>query len=185
VSKIKQLLTHYTSYIEVPWRDDSSAEERVVFCVYNEDDESRLRFSLGEFEIATKDAGHDWSCFDLTDTFAQWLAPQPYAKSYFNKPNLIQTLLPKYLQYLDEQFKHFIERNACNENTVIALKGVGSLFGLLKVKDLVDQLAPKSKGRLLVFFPGSYSSKDNNYRLFDAYDGWNYLAAPITAETTF
>ena len=35
-------------------------------------------------------------------------------------------------------------------------------------------------GRLVVFFPGSY--EDNNYRLLDAYDGWGYLAVPITAD---
>ena len=35
------------------------------------------------------------------------------------------------------------------------------------------------KGRLLVFFPGVY--EQNNYRLLDARDGWNYLAFPITA----
>ena len=37
-----------------------------------------------------------------------------------------------------------------------------------------------SLGRLLVFFPGSY--ENNNYRLLDGYDGWNYLAVPITAD---
>ena len=66
---------------------------------------------------------------------------------------------------------------------VVALKGVGSLFGFLKVKEVVDKLAPVAKGRLLVFFPGSY--EDNNYRLLDGYDGWNYLAVPITADKEF
>jgi len=67
--------------------------------------------------------------------------------------------------------------------TVVALKGVGSLFGFLKVKDLVDHLAPMVKGRLLIFFPGSF--ENNNYRLLDGYDGWNYLAVPITADKVF
>jgi len=31
---------------------------------------------------------------------------------------------------------------------------------------------------LLVFFPGT--KNDNNYRLLDARDGWNYLAQGIT-----
>jgi len=63
---------------------------------------------------------------------------------------------------------------------VVALKGVGSLFGLLKVKAVVDKLAPLVKGRIVVFFPGTY--ENNNYRLLDGYDGWNYLAVPITAD---
>jgi hypothetical protein len=33
------------------------------------------------------------------------------------------------------------------------------------------------KGRLVVFFPGSYDQ--NVYRLMDGKDGWNYLATPI------
>jgi len=58
---------------------------------------------------------------------------------------------------------------------------VGSLLGLLKVKEVVDQLAPLVPGRLLVFFPGSY--ENNNYRLLDGYDGWDYLAVPLTLDT--
>jgi hypothetical protein len=34
------------------------------------------------------------------------------------------------------------------------------------------------RGRLLVFFPGRHDG--SNYRLLDARDGWNYLAAGIT-----
>jgi hypothetical protein len=63
---------------------------------------------------------------------------------------------------------------------VVALQGVGSLFSLLKVREVVDKFAPMVSGRLLVFFPGIY--ENNNYRLLDGYDGWNYLAVPITAD---
>ena len=66
---------------------------------------------------------------------------------------------------------------------VVAVKGVGSLFGFVKVKEVVDKLAPLVSGRLLVFFPGSF--ENNNYRLLDGYDGWNYLAVPITADKEF
>ena len=59
---------------------------------------------------------------------------------------------------------------------------MGSLFGFLKVKEVVDKIAPMVKGRLLVFFPGSY--ENNNYRLLDAYDGWNYMAVTLTSETS-
>jgi hypothetical protein len=138
---------------------------------------------LPEFEIATRAAGHDWAIFDLTDTFANWLASQRYAKSYFEKPNLLLTLLPKYLTYIETEFAAFLQTKGANESFVVALKGVGSLFGFLKVKEVVDKLAPLAKGRLLVFFPGSY--EDNNYRLLDGYDGWNYLAVPITADKEF
>jgi hypothetical protein len=183
VSKIKRLMQSYSKYIAVPWRDDTAAAQRVIFCVYNESEERLLRAKIDEFEIITRQAGHDWALFDLTDTFATWLASQRYAKSYFQKPHLLTTLLPKYLAFITEEFEHFLREKKVNQNTLVAIKGVGSLFGFLKVKEVVDKLAPMIKGRLLVFFPGSY--ENNNYRLLDGYDGWNYLATPITADKEF
>ncbi|MBM3273376.1 DUF1788 domain-containing protein, partial [Candidatus Kaiserbacteria bacterium] len=146
-------------------------------------EELRLRARVDEFEIATRAAGHDWVVFDLTDSFPNWLASQRYAKSYFQKPKLLSTLLPKYLSTIEAEFEAFLQAKNVGEDFVVALQGVGALFGFLKVKEVVDKLAPKVRGRLLVFFPGSY--EDNNYRLLDGYDGWNYLAVPITADKEF
>jgi len=183
VSKVKRLIQSYSKYIAVPWRDDAAAAQRVIFCVYNETEERWLRAKVDEFEIATRQAGHDWAIFDLTDTFAIWLASQRYAKSYFQKPHLLPTLLPKYLAFITDEFETFLQKNEIGQDAVVALKGVGSLFGFLKVKEVVEKLAPMVKGRLLVFFPGSY--ENNNYRLLDGYDGWNYLAVPITGDKEF
>lgn len=179
-NKLKRLADNYSSHIQVPWRDDAAALQRVIFCVYDEADELRLRARIDEFELATKEAGHEWHLFDLTETFADWLSTQRYAESYFNKPELISTVLPKYQKHIVTSFEKFLSDNQADDNAVVALQGVGSLFGLTKVKGIVDQLAPKVKGRLVVFFPGSY--ENNNYRLLDAYDGWGYLAVPITAD---
>jgi hypothetical protein len=180
VSKVKRLIQSYGEYISVPWRDDAAAAQRVIFCVYNETEERLLRAKIDEFYIITRQAGHGWAVFDLTDTFANWLAPQRYAKSYFQSPHRLSTLLPKYLEFITDEFETFLHKNEIAPNSVVAIKGVGSLFGFLKVKEVVDKLAPMVKGRLLIFFPGSYEK--NNYRLLDGYDGWNYLAIPITAE---
>jgi len=183
VSRIKSLIQSYGRFISVPWRDDIAAAQRVVFCVYNESDERHLRSQFDEFEIVTRQAGHDWAAFDLTDSFAAWLASQRYAKSYFQKPQLLSTLLPKYLLYITNEFSSFLQQAGANAEFVVAIKGVGSLFGFLKVKDMVDALAPLVSGRLLIFFPGSF--ENNNYRLLDGYDGWNYLAVPITADKEY
>lgn len=180
MSKVKRLLNSYARFIEVPWRDDAAAAQRVIFCVYPEGDELRLRARIDEFELATTTAGHRWVYFDLTDTFAVWLSAHKYAESYFKQPHLLASILPKYQSFITEHFDAFLADCEVDENTVVALQGVGSLFGLLKVKGVVDALAPLVPGRLLVFFPGSY--EDNNYRLLDGYDGWNYLAVPITAD---
>ena len=183
MSRIKRLIQSYGNYISVPWRDDAAAAQRVIFCIYNENDERRLRAKIEEFEIATKEAGHEWAIFDLTDTFANWLASERYAKSYFRKPHLLSTLLPKYLVFITDEFETFLQEKDAGANSVVAIKGVGSLFGFLKVKEVVDKLAPMVTGRLLIFFPGSH--ENNNYRLLDGYDGWNYLAVAITADKEY
>lgn len=183
MSKIRRLVRSYSKYISVPWRDDAAPPQRIIFCVYNENEELRLRAKVDEFEIATTQANHPWKLFDLTDTFAVWLMSQRYARSYFQKPHLLPTLLPKYLEFIVGEFEKFLKEADAGESHVIALTGVGTLFGLLKVKEVVDKLAPLVKGRLLVFFPGSY--ENNNYRLLDGYDGWNYLAVPITADKEY
>ena len=63
---------------------------------------------------------------------------------------------------------------------VVALLGAGTLFGLgdaVKVSALINAVNDAIAGRLLVFFPGDV--ENNNFRLLDARDGWNYMAVVI------
>ena len=62
---------------------------------------------------------------------------------------------------------------------MVAILGIASLFGFMKVSELIKSVKDKVKGRLVIFFPGEYDG-NNCYRLLDARDGWNYLALPIT-----
>ena len=170
MSRVNRLLEAYSQHISIPWRDDAAPSQRVIFCVYRETDELRLRAKVEEFELSTQQVGHDWALFNLTNSFADWLGGQRYAKSYYEKPEKLKALLPRYLDYLQKEFQTFLQANNVQKDTVVALLGVGSLFGFHKVKGVVDRLAPLVPGRLVVFFPGSY--EENNYRLLDGYDGW-------------
>ena len=87
------------------------------------------------------------------------------------------------LRAISRQLEIFLQKTNSSPNSVVAINGVGSIFGFLKVKEVVDKLAPLVTGRLLVFFPGSY--ENNNYRLLDGYDGWNYLAVPLSADKDY
>lgn len=177
--RVRRLASAYARYIEIPWQQHTAAAQRVIFCIYHEEDELRLRAHVGEFEVLTRQAGHDWLLYDLTDAFSIWLATQRrYAIKYFDDPALLVTLMPKYRTYIRDDFARAVE--GTNANTVVAVKGAGALYGFLKVREVVDDIAPLVTGRLLIFFPGAY--ENNNYRLLDAYDGWNYLAVPITAD---
>lgn len=66
------------------------------------------------------------------------------------------------------------------DRTVVAVSGVGSLFGFLKISEVLPLVECRIPGRLLLFFPGVY--ENHNYRLLDARDGWNYHAVPITCQ---
>jgi hypothetical protein len=87
------------------------------------------------------------------------------------------------LDQLGEHLRGLVEAELTalevDENTVVALLGVGALFGVYRVSQLIEGVNPLIRGRLLVFFPGE--KQGNNYRLLDARDGWNYLAVPIVA----
>lgn len=180
MSKVKRLIDSYGQFISLPWRDDTAAAQRVIFCVYPETEEQRLRANLDEFELVTRQNGHEWVTFDLTNTFALWVAEQKYATSYFKSPSKLTTAIHRYLDWLEQRFMWELNEHSVDDNHVVAVHGVGSLFGLLKVKEVVDRLAPHITGRLVVLFPGSF--ENNNYRLLDGYDGWNYLATPITPD---
>lgn len=179
MSKQKRIVENYENHIGIPWRD-AAAAQRVIFCVYNPMDELKLRIKIPEFELATSKQNHKWLHFDLTETFGEWLGGHKYAKNYFMKPQLLSSILHGYGKYLEENCKAFLEENNADDNTVVAFTGVGALFGFIKVRDLVDRIAPMVAGRVLVFFPGSY--ENNNFRLLDGYDGWNYHAFVITAD---
>lgn len=176
-SRLNRLLQNYANHISVPWQKGLAGVQKVIFVVYDKTDELRFRAHLTEFEIATTNAQHGWYEIDITNAFPQWMATLDYKESYFESPEDIETALDDFMQELVEKIRVQIELT--DINTVIAIVGVGALFGYVKASDLVNKIATHVPGRLLIFFPGEF--ENNNYRLLDARDGWNYQAVPITA----
>lgn len=149
--------------------------------VYAPADELRLRIYVDEFELRTREAGHGWKLIDLTDAFRRWMAAHRYRDKYFRRPALLAgypaARLTEFIAHLVEETRSQIAQ--ASDNDVVAIVGVGALFGVSSVSTLVEKVSPTIKGRLVVFFPGEVD--DNVYRLLDARDGWGYLAHPITA----
>lgn len=185
MNKINKLLHAYREHLAVPWQDGLAAIQRVIFAVYDKTDELRLRAAIGEFELATQQAAHDWLLMDVTNAFPEWMAAQEYRDAYFDCPEDLAGYqageLTEFIQALILELKQRIEAEASG-NTVVALAGVGSLFGLARVSTLVEGIKENAAGRLLVFFPGEYHPENHAYRLLDARDGWNYLAVPLLAK---
>lgn len=178
-NRVHRLVASYTRQINIPWAKGLSNEQRVLFAVYNKEDELRLRARVEEFRLATQNGGHNWLELDITRMFPQWMASQKYREDYFEDPESLQ---PKYRKFVSQSVEQLSAQIAdkADDNTVVALVGCATLFGFASVSDFVKQLSAHVPGRLLVFFPGEYI--DNTYRLLDARDGWGYQAIAIMAD---
>lgn len=179
-SRIARLIESYQRHIELPWQPGLAGIQRVIFVVYEKAEELRIRYQVQEFEIATKSAGHEWLQVDITDDFAQWMAGQEYREGYFESPEDLQDILADFTATVVAKLNAVLAE--ADENTVVAIQGVASLYGFSHTSEVVNAIANNIPGRLLVFFPGEYHQ--NNYRLLDARPGWNYQAVPITAADT-
>jgi hypothetical protein len=183
MNRIDLLRRNYQRLCEYSWDRNVSGAQRVWLAVYDKEDERKVRLRLGLFEESTLHAGHKWTAIDLTDTFANWMCgPENanYAESYFESPELLDdAVLVGMKQSVVARIRSALAMLTDPDNSVIALHGVAALFGFLKISEILPMVEGDVRGRLLVFFPGVY--EQNNYRLLDARDGWNYHAVPITA----
>jgi len=177
VGKLELLVERYEKFCAIPWEKSLAGPQRVWFVVYDPSEERRIRLRMPEFEVATKKAGHGWASVDLTDSFGHWLGKQDYLSSYLECPDDLDPILPGFEAELAQQVQTQLE--AADDNSILAISGVGGLFGLTSVAGLVHQVAPVIKGRLVVFFPGTHVN--NNYKLLGGRPGWNYLAVAISA----
>ena len=178
MDRVALLLDAYHDRVDRPWRRDLSGPERVWIAVHPPEIERRVRVRIDQFGVITRDAGKRWRHVDLTPAFAEWLGAHERRERYFMRPDLIGPAYEAFADRVAETVRAALRADDVNEYTVVALSGVGSLYPMLHVSELVGRVAPDIRGRLLVFFPGTL--EHGNYRLLDARDGWNYLAIPIT-----
>ena len=177
MGRIEELATVYERHVSVPWQRSVSGAQRVMLVVYEKELERTLRARIGEFEQATRRSGHEWTLVDCTRWFAEWMADDEYREAWFEDPELLG-------MKLEGEFREDVARrlrarlDEAGENEVVAVLGVASLYGFLRVSEAIRSVEQAIRGRLVVFFPGT--KNENNYRLLDARDGWNYLAQGVT-----
>lgn len=179
MGRIEELAARYRGQIGAPWQRNLAGDQKAIFVVYPKTDERKLRARLEQFEVETKRAGHEWCLVDLTDTFARWMADTDYREVYFEEPDTMgMKLRSDFLHYAAGRLRAALTAECVNDDTVVAVQGIACLFGFTRVSLVLREVVNDIRGRLVVFFPGDY--ENNNYRLLDARDGWNYLAVPIT-----
>jgi len=179
MNEIERLHTEYERFVRTPWDHTLAGAQKVWFAIYDPAQERRLRLRIPDFEVATRNAGHGWVLIDLTDSFAHWMAQHDYREAYFEEPELMVTALDEFAAAIADQVIATLTSDVVDDQTVVAVAGLATLFGLTRASKLLRTVDASIRGRMLVFFPGQHEG--SNYRLLDARDGWNYLAVPIAA----
>lgn len=179
MGRIEELAERFAQHIATPWQRTVAGAQRVIMVVYDKELERTLRARKLAFETAARQAGHDWFEVEVTDAFAAWMAEEEYREAYFESPDDLQLKLEaEFAEFVADRLCAVLTRPEVTDNSVVAVLGVGSLFGFTRVSKVLKLVEPDIRGRLVVFFPGQFER--NNYRLLDARDGWNYMAVPIT-----
>src|SRR4051794_5053122 len=154
MARLEDLAELYGHHIATPWQRTVAGAQRVIMVAYDKELERVLRARKREFEMRTQEAGHDWHEVDVTTTFATWLAADDYRDAYFESPDDLQLKLDAEFQdYVAERIREALTRQAVGENSVVAVFGVGSLFGLARVSQVLKLVEGDIRGRLVVFFP--------------------------------
>ena len=180
MGRIEQLAEKYRQHVSLPWQQTVAGAQRVILVIYDKELERALLARKQLFELATRETGHEWFEVDIADSFAQWMAEGEYRDAYFESPDDLQLKLDsEFAEYVAARIRETLEK--AEGTSVAAVFGVGSLFGFARASRVLKLIEPYIRGRLVVFFPGVYDQ--NNYRLLDARDGWNYLAVPITVHS--
>lgn len=179
MARIEDIAERYGRHIATPWQRTIAGAQRVVMVVYDKELERTLRARKLAFETATREAGHEWFEVDLSDAFAAWMAADDYRDEYFSSPEDLQLKLEaEFPEFAAGRIREVLRKPDVTANSVVAVIGVGALFGFARISQVLKKIEADIRGRLVVFFPGQFER--NNYRLLDARDGWNYLAVPIT-----
>src|SRR5262245_4604621 len=182
MGRIEQLAEKYRQHLSLPWQQTVAGAQRVIMVVYDKELERTLLARKELFAIATRETGHEWFELTVADAFAQWMAAEEYRDAYFESPEDLQLKLDsEFAEYVSSRIREVLEKQDVTSTSVVAVFGVGGLFSFTRVSRVMKLLEPYIHGRLVVFFPGVFDQ--NNYRLLDARDGWNYLAVPITVHS--
>jgi hypothetical protein len=178
---VDKLAAAYRKELRVPEPRTLTGAERTWMLIYRPELERSVRPRLSLFEAETRDSGRTWALVDLTDSFEGWMARETNRERFFKDPPTMHARLRAFRQLVADQITARLVEG--DEYSVVAVVGVGTLVGLVHISEVLPMVAEHVRGRLLVFFPGSYErgQEGNCYSLLDATKGWNYLATAITA----
>lgn len=160
-----------------PWTQDRSGGEQVWFLIFDPDKLRTVMARKKLFQLSAEEAGKGWVEIDVSPEFGSWMASHQYADRYFARPSRAKSIPEDFVPALAATIKQQVVDLQVDDHTLLVLTGTESLFGISKLSPVVRLIEDYIPGRLLVFFPGTYTN--TQYRFLDARDGWNYLAVPL------
>jgi len=179
MGRIEDLADSYEKHISAPWQKNLAGAQKSIFVVYPQEDERKLRARIDDFKVRTRNAGHPWILIDVTPLFSEWMAAEEYREIYFEDPSDLKLKLDtEFMNSVASSIREVLISYEADENTVVAVLGAASLYGFLHISEVLGKIAGDIRGRLLLFFPGTF--EQDTYSLLGARSGWNYLATPIT-----
>ena len=177
MGRVEDLAERFGRHMQVPVSVTGVAAERVLIVVYDKELERPLRERFGEFQNQAEAAGRRFARVDCTTMFADWMASLEYRDSYFEEPEHLSSKVEgEFKKVVVERLRQSLK--GADARTVVAVTGTASLYGFVRLSEVIREIEPDVQGCLAVFFPGTKDS--SNYRLLDARDGWNYLAHSIS-----
>jgi len=178
MSQTDELVSKFTDFASLTWGSNTPKAQRIWFLVYEPRQERRIRRSLGEFELAARRLCHRWIDLDVSGLFGEWMSANEYREAYFRRGELTESQFKEFKKYVADRIRELLLDPQVDDETIAVIHGIASLFGFLRISDLLKNVENDIRGRLLVLFPGIV--QDTTYRLLNARDGWNYHAVPIT-----
>lgn len=178
-TKTDQLLDAFEKVVNEPWSTVLSGQERIWFLVYDPAEQRKVDLRLRDFEAITLKAKKKWKDISLKLCFPSWMAQHEYREDYFINPEyIVDQLEAEFIPFVIRFLKSELKKIEQDPDTLIAIKDVSALFGYARLSEILKSCEKDFNGRMLIFFPGEF--ENNQYRLLDARDGWDYLARPIT-----
>jgi len=178
-TKTDQLLDAYEKVVNEPWSTVLSGQERIWFLVYDPAEQRKIDLRLSDFETITLKANKKWKGISLKQCFPFWMAKHDYREDYFCNPEyIVDQLEAEFIPFVIKFLKSELKKTEQDQDTLIAIRDVSALFGFARLSEILKSCDKDFNGRMLIFFPGEF--ENNQYRLLDARDGWDYLARPIT-----
>ncbi len=172
MSRIQQLAKIYGSTSRPPGKRTVADSQRVIMIVYDKELERDILAHKDEFEIATKQANHDWYESQHRAGICEWIAAAEYRDAYFDSPDDLQLSLSRKSRVRrgqDPRGSESPRRFRQLRRSSVWSRGLVRLHSVSQVLKLVE---PSIRGRLVIFFPDSTSRTTNAAR---ARDGWNTL----------